>query len=480
MKDSKREKILIVDRDPIDVKLYKLIFRDLFSLMIAEDVEVAYKLIKEHDIKVIIADDIQIASSVISFFESLEQKQPNIKRILVTGNDEPQFIQDAINKGRIFSYLTKPCEPHKLIIAVERAIEQFNLQENNNTLLNNLVQSNANLKLTLTKLESEEEKFRNIFNASPDPIIIVGIEGHILAYNRKAKEQFDFKNKVKDRGLSALLVAGEEEKVYAYISAVGTNNNEMVETQMIIRNQENVSFEMNGFPVDYNGSKASMITLRDVSERKKMEKQILQSIIQTEEKERRRFAQELHDGIGPLLSTTKLYLQWFNKPDAKMDKGILINKLEETLEETIASLREVSNNISPNTLVNFGLHIALQSFIERARNASGLRFSYKNTLSERFKSELEVTIYRILCECINNTLKHAQANQITINVEKINENIMVSYADDGQGFDIKKVMSNANGSGLLNMKTRVQSLGGNMLLDSEKGNGTCISLVFNI
>jgi len=480
MKDTKREKILIVDRDPIDVKLYKLIFRDIFTLLIAEDVDEAHQLIADNIVKVIIADDIQVSSSVVQFFESLEKKQPNIKRILVTGNDNPQFIQDAINIGRIFSYLTKPCEPHKLVIAVDRAIEQYNLQESNNSLLTNLVESNNNLKLTLAKLESEEKKFRNIFNASPDPIIIVEPKGCVLAYNRKAQDQFDFKNRNKDSCISGLLDAGEEEKVQAYLLGIGTHNKEMVETQMMTKVEQSVSFEMNGFPVEYNGNKANMITLRDISERKRMEKQILQSIIQTEEKERRRFAQELHDGIGPLLSTSKLYLQWFNKPDAKMDKGILINKLEETLEETIASLREVSNNISPNTLVNFGLNIALQSFIERARNASGLVFRYTNTLVERFKSELEVTIYRILCECINNSLKHANAKKITINVEKINKSIMVSYADDGQGFDIETVTSKASGSGLMNMKTRVQSLGGNMLLDSEKGNGTCISLVFNI
>ena len=463
MKDSKLDKILIVDRDPIDVKLYQLIFHDLYTLIIAEDVDAAYQLIDNQEIKVVIADDVQISSSVINFFACLEKKQPDLKRILVTSNDDRQFIQDAINKGRIFSYLTKPCVPHRLVIAVERAIEQFNLQRSN--------------KLTLSKLEREEEKFRNIFNASPDPILIIGFEGAIIAYNQEAEHQFDFRT---ESNISTLIIGGEEEKIRSYIVEVEQESKGMIEVQMICRNKKEVDFEMNGFPVDYNGSRARMITLRDISERKKIEKQILQSIIQTEEKERRRFAQELHDGIGPLLSTTKLYLQWFNKPNAKMDKNLIINKLEETLEETIESLRDISNNISPNTLVNFGLNIALQSFIERTRNASGLIFNYKNTLEERLNSDIEATIYRILCECINNTLKHADASEITINMEKIEENIMVSYADDGQGFDSEQELSQVKGSGLLNMKTRVHSLGGHMLLNSRKGDGTCISLAFKI
>ena len=477
---DRREKILIVDREPNDVRLYKLVFRSLFNLYFTDDVDKAYQIIDANNIKVVIADDVQLSSSVINFFEGAKRIHPDVQRILVTGNGEKQFIQDAINKGNIYSYLTKPFEPHRLIIVVEKAIEQYNLQIRNTKLLANLVKSNSDLNQTLEKLQIEEEKFRNIFKASPDPILITNSSGSILGLNQKAEILFGFNQTYNQSNILNLIVAGYEDKMYDYLSNISLSKKKMIEVQMKNHLNTKMFFEINGFPIQYNENKACMIILRDISERKEVEQQILQSIIQTEEKERRWFAQELHDGIGPLLSTTKLYLQWFKKPNAKMDKSLIIDKIEETIEETISGLREISNNISPNTLVNFGLDVALQSFIDRAKIASGIQFNYNNCLSNRIKNELEITIYRILCECINNTLKHANATEITIHMAKPQGILIVDYSDNGKGFDINTHVATVKGSGLLNMKSRIQSLGGIIRMNSIEGQGMRVSLEFNI
>ena len=106
----------------------------------------------------------------------------------------------------------------------------------------------------------------------------------------------------------------------------------IIEVQLV-KKLSNKYYELKAYPILFKNRNAAIITLRDISARKEALKKEMQTIILTEEKERRRFAQELHDGIGPLLSTTKLYLQWFNKPNANIDKGTIVSKMEETIEE---------------------------------------------------------------------------------------------------------------------------------------------------
>jgi len=472
-----RNNILIVDGDSEAVEQYRILFKDLYTLLITADLQDVAQEIEKHPVKVIIADLIQGVDNITHFFEQMAIDYPAIQRIWITHAAEQLFIQDAINKGRIFSYMTKPVEAHKLIITVEKAIEQHDLLIHNKNPIHDLHTRNENMQQLLSARLREEQKFRSIFEASPEPIFIIQSDGRIMEGNPAAHFAFGVSAmNAEKRNIKALLPTSEAENTLQYLTQIHQKWKPVLELPMNLPTDEIREFEISSFPVPFQGSHVFMVTLRDISVRKEMEMKILQSIIQTEERERSRFAQELHDGIGPLLSTAKLYLQWFNKPDSKMDKSMIIAKVEETLEETISNLREVSNNISPNTLINFGLNVALQSFIDRVQGASGITINYKNAVHQQLKSELEITLYRLLCECINNTLKHAEAQLISISLHKENDQLKIHYFDNGKGFNVDQAMEKAQGNGLLNMKTRVQSLGGTLILKSTPGKGTSISV----
>ncbi|TLX72160.1 PAS domain S-box protein [Labilibacter sediminis] len=468
-----KDKILIVENNPDSIKLFQMIFGDMYEILFRDTALTAFEILEKNDIKVIICDHINIGESVIDFFEKINSQFPSVQRILITDYIDQEQIAEAINRGRIFNYINKPISPKKLTIIVGKAIDQYNLQENNIRLLHSLKTKNDELKELLQELRSEEEKFRNIFNASPDPILIVDKHGLIISSNPHARSLYPANTQTEDAMFISKLICPEDQLLTKeYISRVVQHGESMIELRIGVNRTE---YELNGYPVRYKGTNAIMITLRDLSTRKELQKKLLQTVIQTEEKERRRFAQELHDGIGPLLSTTKLYLQWFNKPKAKMDKKVIISKMEETLEETIASLREVSNNISPNTLMSFGLNTALKTFINRIRNVSHIEFIYENKLSSRLKEEYEITIYRLLCECINNSIKHAEAKLIKIEIVA-NDFLDIFYSDDGKGFVVSDVINEKRGSGLVNMKTRIQSLGGQYQITSSPDNGTSINI----
>jgi signal transduction histidine kinase/CheY-like chemotaxis protein len=497
MKKDSEDIVLVIEDNPDNIKLLQLILNKEFSVMFAVNTSIALQLIEKHKIKVILSEALKVGESIINFYESIELHYPFIQRILLTDYLDAFQLSEALDRGRIFGYIKKPIDPKRLNVVVQKAIDQYNLYEDNKRLVNNLKTKNDELKELLNELREEEEKFRNIYNSSPDPIFILNKEGIILDHNPHANifcPHGAIYNKETESGNSGMLdqlkkrkpnlidciIPEDQNKFLTFINNVAENREEIIEVRVNPKHQEKsnvLDFELNAYPLKYKGIKAIMISFRDISARKALQYKVMQTIIQTEEKERRRFAQELHDGIGPLLSTTKLYLQWLNKPELKMDKQTIIAKMEETLEETIASVREVSNNISPNTLISFGLNTALNKFINRIANASQIHFQYINHLSQRLPSDLEISIYRLLCECINNSLKYAEAKSIKIHLRD-NDSIKINYIDDGKGFNVIKTFNESKGSGLLNMKNRVETLGGSFIIESTIGSGMNIEVTF--
>ncbi len=209
------------------------------------------------------------------------------------------------------------------------------------------------------------------------------------------------------------------------------------------------------------------------------EKRILSAILSTEEKERWRFSKELHDGLGPLLSSTKMSLTALKKDELSQYNNDIVNNTLYVLEEAIRSLREVSNNLSPHTLTDFGLARATQNFINRSTKGSDIEIKFSTNLKkERFDTEVEVILYRVICELINNSLKHAQCSNITLKLFYENSIIFINYKDDGKGFNPQAVMD--VGMGLSNINSRISSLKGQCEIVSSPDNGMYTNITVDI
>ena len=135
--------------------------------------------------------------------------------------------------------------------------------------------------------------------------------------------------------------------------------------------------------------------------------------IEAEEKERSRVAKELHDGVSPIMSAVKLYVQsvW-DCQDSDLRRTIL-EKVGGTIDEAIISLSEISNNLSPHVLENFGLGIALKSFIEKIEDARKIKFNVSINFENRLPVNVEVTLYRVIVELINNSLNNIGRDPIS-------------------------------------------------------------------
>lgn len=209
-------------------------------------------------------------------------------------------------------------------------------------------------------------------------------------------------------------------------------------------------------------------------ERNRSEKRLLNAILQTEERERRRFAKDLHDGLGPLLSTVKMSISALLQKEPEKESKDIIENTSIVINEAINSIKEISNNLSPHVLTNFGLVSAIKNFTHKINETKSIKIDVSaNFEKERFESNMEIILYRTTCELIANTLKHAKATNINIDIARHKNTLTINFADDGVGFIPKdKVESDVKGMGLSNISSRIKSINGVFVLSSVPGDGT--------
>jgi len=332
------------------------------------------------------------------------------------------------------------------------------------------------------KILDSEKKFKNIFHSSVDGIVITSFNYEILEANESFQNIFELKSEEENKEFFINYIHYTDIRKFENSFSQLLNaepGNSSLEVRMVISNGELRIYEIISKVIDYQDGKAVLSILRDVTERKGMHLQILNTVIDTEEKERKRFAQDLHDGLGPLLSTIKLY----NKSilTAKNDefKAIAIEKSIATIDEAISSIKEIANNISPHILRNFGLVVALNSFVNKFSDTNKENISFQHDIKKRFNSKIESALFRIVIELINNTFKYAYANNISINLDYYDGIIGMRYADDGIGCDLKSVMENQSGNGISNIINRTKSLNGEININTNIDKGFFVQISIN-
>ncbi len=209
-------------------------------------------------------------------------------------------------------------------------------------------------------------------------------------------------------------------------------------------------------------------------DRMKSEKRVISAIINTEENERKRFAKDLHDGLGPIMSTVKMSLSALGDRIKDPTDTVILNNTNHLVNEAINTLKDISNNLSPHVLSNFGLSSAMSAFIAKINQTKAIEIDFKSNMeNQRLESEKEVVMYRAACELINNSIRHSGASRIEIELNKHEKFITLQFNDNGRGFNTDLLDSeDIKGMGLSNIETRVKSVDGVFILESTPGKGT--------
>lgn len=196
------------------------------------------------------------------------------------------------------------------------------------------------------------------------------------------------------------------------------------------------------------------------------------ALLEGEEIERKRLARDLHDGLGSMLSGLKIHI---NKLSDENSKNINVEKIENQLDNSIKELRQIAQNLMPESLLKLGLEVALRDLcIKLSDDKTAIEFQYYRN-SIQISESKQIIIYRIIQELLNNVFKHANATEILVSCNQ-NENIMyLTIEDNGKGFDSKNT-NFFEGMGLKNIKNRIEFVKGNLEINSIIDKGT----VFNI
>lgn len=213
------------------------------------------------------------------------------------------------------------------------------------------------------------------------------------------------------------------------------------------------------------------------SEIMKQQQIAVKAVMEAEENERQRIAKDLHDGVGQMMSAAKMNLsaieseiQFINKEQQQS-----FEKTIQLVDESCREVRNVSHMMMPNALLKNNLPDAIRDFINKIGNKTLEINFYSEGLDDRFDSNIETVLYRVIQECVNNAIKHAKATTLDISLIRDKDGISGTIEDNGQGFDISGIRT-LDGIGIKNITSRVEYLKGTVDFDSAPGRGTVVGL----
>ena len=220
---------------------------------------------------------------------------------------------------------------------------------------------------------------------------------------------------------------------------------------------------------------------RDITEQKGAQEKFARQLIESQEEERKRIAGELHDSLGQDLLVIKNLALIGLEPTSNMDDAQTnLKKISDNASEAIEEVRKISRNLRPYHLDQLGLSKALESTLDNFSRLFPVRFVYTlDNIDNIFAPGLEIHIFRIIQESLNNIVKHAEANKAVVSAEKTKSHIVFTIKDDGKGMNLahhKSALPQALGFGLSGMSQRARILGGELDLQSTPGQGTTITL----
>jgi signal transduction histidine kinase/ligand-binding sensor domain-containing protein len=204
-------------------------------------------------------------------------------------------------------------------------------------------------------------------------------------------------------------------------------------------------------------------------------------LIKSQEDERKRLAQELHDSLGQNLLVIKNQLDMYKASDEKEADDL--NKIGDLIKESISEVKEISSDLHPHQLERLGLNKAIRAMINKLSSSSNLEIETKiDDLSDLWKKEDEINVYRIIQESLNNIIKHSGSKRANVEIRKEENKIFIIIEDFGKGFDFtdKELQHNfAEGLGLKSITERVRLLNGELNVESAQGEGTKILVTIN-
>jgi PAS domain S-box-containing protein len=356
------------------------------------------------------------------------------------------------------------------------AMGQLRLELNKNfgllrQAVGDLESANEKLKAEIELKNAYEEdllisnrKFEGLFEGSRDGVLLMNSNAHIIEANAAAIEMSGYSIKeLKSIGIFNLV-----EESYREIARERFEKNMqgeiqpgMTEVEILSKDGKIVPVEINSNLIVADDDLMVLSTVRDISYRKLAENEKFNAALAGEERERERFSKDLHDDLGPVFSTLNLYLQTLSSKESDASKKEILNNLSGIVDAAVKQVREISHNLSPYLLRDAGLVEAIRTHLKKfAFNGVDAQLETQAGEVSHIPQPVEVVLYRVFLELLNNTMKHAQANKIRIQLSHSSKEVIFNFTDNGKGFDPLQQLN--TGIGLKNIENRVKALNGSL------------------
>jgi len=330
-------------------------------------------------------------------------------------------------------------------------------------------------------LRESELRFRTTVEMAPDAIFIVDAQGNIIEVNNAACQQLGYtREHLLQLRLPDIMPPSYAMKAEERLKEM-RNADRTYESCHLRSDGREIAVELNIKSIIFKGKPAMVGIARDITERKRVEgklRDFTRQILEAQENERGRVARELHDSVIQLLSASKHRLSALSEKMIKHDGEVnadLLTSLE-LLDKAIKETRTISRGLKPGVLEDLGLLPAVRSISEDLMQRSPVKIDLQSTLPyKRLPHDIELVLYRIVQEALNNVEKHSRANEVKVLFMFSGSSLVSIIKDDGIGFQYESsaaTRSLLSGYGLVNMKERAASVGGTVEINSASNRGT--------
>ena len=265
--------------------------------------------------------------------------------------------------------------------------------------------------------------------------------------------------------------------------AIETGINLIIETQFVKKNNQPHWIQITGNITYGRSGEATRIIgiVADTTDKKANEAKKLQAVVNGIDEERKRIAGEIHDGLGQTLIAASLTLNSLNekiKKSLPKEEFSRFTHIEQMINDAIQEGRELSHNLMPKSLEDYGIIPSLRALINKINQTGTLKVEFYTNieLENRYANEIEVCLYRIAQEAFNNILKHSAANTVTIQLLHYDQELSLTIEDNGIGFEGQL----DGGIGIQNIRNRVATIGGTVIIDSHQEYGTLITVEISL
>lgn len=335
-------------------------------------------------------------------------------------------------------------------------------------------------------LHESKQEFERLFQNAHDAIIIFRPEDEVvLEVNQCACELYELERDA-FIGMSLKKISTDKSSRRSLIEkTMSQQDYSHFEIDQLKPNGERIILDVNAMPVVYKGESAILSINRDVTKQHELNRKLeeerrrrVTSLVHGQEIERKRFAKELHDGLGQMQTALVHYLRRIKKlGELNKEQELVLGQSEVISQGIIDETRRISKNLMPAVLEDFGLVVALKNLADSAGDSQEVNFQNCAELPG-FSAETEIALYRIVQEALNNAMKYAEADSIQIKLQKEEDKIILSVVDNGKGFEMEEVK--LKGNGLSNMQERAEIADAVFEIISSVDSGTTIMVTLDI